>query len=224
MLYLIIDNNDVKVGYSDNLASRARSYRGTNPRFTDFNDTMIGGKEQERFIHENFFDTLNCFEKIGNTEWYHCNDEEMLSGLSKFGFKVITNIISIPPVETDNNFVEILPSDNECIAQIKAFRNSLESDFERTKKVLNQNLKSLLDEFKWNDNEGTLYREKSWPDADALASNSYDYFYATTSADADRYADLIVNLLKQCGFNNASWSIYKYSRSAQNISAYTFRL
>lgn len=82
-IYLLVEGNFVKIGFTRDLSSRLNNYKGHNPTITKFYDVIEGDIELEKIIHETFFNANPNFEQLDCTEWYLCKNEKLLESIKK---------------------------------------------------------------------------------------------------------------------------------------------
>lgn len=90
MLYLIKSNDYLKIGYTDNLKQRIKSYKTTNPSF-EVLDTMEGTKNNEIKIHS----LLKEYKY--QTEWFYNKPEvlQVWNDFKKYGIGDLSQKVEV---------------------------------------------------------------------------------------------------------------------------------
>ena len=91
MLYLIIQENFVKVGYTSNVKHRFEQYKSMNPTIQKFDDVTEGELALEDLVHKEFFDANENFSQCEDTEWYRCDSPDLLDTIKKGKLTYILN-------------------------------------------------------------------------------------------------------------------------------------
>ena len=91
MLYLIIQENFVKVGYTSNVKHRFEQYKSLNPTLQKFDDVTEGELALEDLVHKEFFDANESFSQCEGTEWYRCDSPDLLDTIKKGKLTYILN-------------------------------------------------------------------------------------------------------------------------------------
>lgn len=150
MLYLIIQNDWVKVGYTgkSTLKPREHNYLTHNPDFKGFDDYCDGEYKDENNIHVLMEDD-NRFLQLNDTEWFKCLDAELLEIIKTEKLSYFINRVRSKSLKSISIFTT---STEERVSKYKKawleeciIRDSLRDELEELKKSYEKIVNQLED-------------------------------------------------------------------------------
>lgn len=163
MLYLVIQNDWIKVGYTgkSTIKPREHNYLTHNPEFKGFDDYCDGEYKDESKIHDLMEDDSR-FLQLNDTEWFKCLDAELLEIIKTEKLNYFTNKVRSKSLKSIS--ISITSTEERVSEYKKAWAEECR---------IRDNLRDELEELK-------MFYEKA-------INQLNDYAFALAMVDGEKY-------------------------------------